>query len=62
MNKAMCYLYLYIPMLNYNENFTELLWIGLSFKHIFYHTCWFTLVFTEMLFPTANTLISVEKN
>ena len=39
----------------------ELLCIGLSLKHMFYHSCWCTLVFTEMLFPTANRLISVEQ-
>ena len=39
----------------------ELLCIGLSLKHMFYHSCWCTLVFTEMLFPTANRLLSVEQ-
>ena len=39
----------------------ELLCIGLSLKQMFYHSCWSTLVFTEMFFPTGNRLISVEK-
>ena len=39
----------------------ELLCIGLSLKQMFYHSCWSTIVFTEMFFPTANILISVEQ-
>ena len=41
--------------------YMELLCIGLSLKQMFYHSCWYTLVFTEMFFPTGNRLISVEK-
>ena len=63
MIKVIRYLYLYILMVMLNFGiFIELLCIGLSLKHMFYHSCWFTVLFTEMfsLLQIDYYLLNIE--